>query len=155
MNCNYKSHEWILETHCWVEGSPRRLQTTRYFIKSQNWTKVDNILPRDAYLGDKTMHVLKEKEAHKIQGSSYLGLRRGDGEGQGSGTGEKPNKCVQQHGWSSNSEWQIRSVHLITILHNPQMWIMFNVKDNKEESVTDKSTAVGKTVLFPEYLAWL
>lgn len=35
---------------------------------------------RNAYLEDKTIHVLNEKEALKIQNSSYLGLR---GWGQG------------------------------------------------------------------------
>ena len=38
---------------------------------------------RNAYLEDKTIHVLKEKEALKIQKSSYLGLRRGWGQGRG------------------------------------------------------------------------
>lgn len=37
------------------------------FQKAQKQTKVDNTLLRDAYFSDQTIHVLKQKEAHKIQ----------------------------------------------------------------------------------------
>ena len=55
----------------------------RTFQKAQKQTKVDNTLLRDSYFGDKTIRVLKQKEAHKIQVVTWvLGGTREEAQGR-------------------------------------------------------------------------
>lgn len=68
------------------------------FQKAQKQTKVDNTLLRDAHFSDQTIHVLKQKEAHKIQVITWvLGGTREEAQGRTMEWGEAIAQVHQQY----------------------------------------------------------